>query len=133
MKSTLYYNSEIPDDERCQQLYDRQLFVSSPRKSILDFVGFARSIICAFGDLVPRTAQDRIELERYADLLGKLKPGFIHHLESKRHFADDARGFGDYYTRNKLHRGENVAELTKEDPRPLHALPNLSRLICRFA
>ena len=94
MKSTIYYDFEIPDDERCQQLYDRQLFVSSPRKSILDFVGFARSIICAFGDLVPRTAQDRIELERYADLLGKLKPGFIHHLESKRHFADDARGLG---------------------------------------
>ena len=88
MKSTIYYNSEIPDE-------DRQLFVSSPRKTILDFVGFARSIICAFGDLVPRTAQDRMELERYADLLGKLKPGFIHLLESKRHFADDAR-FGDY-------------------------------------
>jgi hypothetical protein len=136
-------------------------------------------------------------VERYADLLGKLKPAFIHHPESKRHIQDIFGEFGcdlektyfdvprmrsstsggylttgiafawhphrdtwysappcqvnwwlpiyeiesenamafhprywshpvknnseiyNYYTWNKLYRGENVAKLIKEDPRPL--------------
>ena len=75
MNNTNYYDSAVSDDERRQQLFDGQLFVFSPRKSILDFVDFARSMIeDAFGGLDPRTAQD--EMERYADL-GKLKPAFI--------------------------------------------------------
>ena len=164
----------------------------------MDFVNFARSIIQdAFGDLDPRTAQDGMEVERYADLLGKLKPTFIHHPERKRHLQAILQDFGceleqtyfdvprmrsstsdgylttgiayawhphrdtwysappsqinwwlpiyeldsenamafhprywnervanssagyNYYTWNKLHRGESVAKLTKEDNRPL--------------
>jgi hypothetical protein len=86
MSDTIYYDSSVSDDNRRQQLYDGQLFVFSPRKSILNFVAFARSMIeDAFGDLDPRTAQDHMEVERYADLLGELKPAFIHHPESKYH------------------------------------------------
>ena len=71
---------------RRQHLYDGQLFVFSPRRSILEFVDFARSMIDdAFGDLDPRIAQYSMAVERYAELLGKLKPAFIHHSESKRH------------------------------------------------
>lgn len=33
----------------------------------------------------PRTAQQHLSVEEYAALLGKLKPTFIHHPESKRH------------------------------------------------
>ena len=95
MNNTIYFNSETSDDKRRQQLYDGQLFVFSPRKSILDFVGFARSMIeDGFGDLDPRTAQDRMEVESYADLLGKLKPGFIHHPEIETSFAGNPRRFG---------------------------------------
>ena len=94
MNNTIYYNSAFSDDDRSQELYDGQLFVFSPRKSTLDFVDFARSMIeDAFGDLDPRTAQDGMEVERYADLLGKLKPTFIHHPESKRHLQTILRGF----------------------------------------
>jgi len=39
----------------------------------------------AFGGLDPRMAQKGMHVERYAELLGKLKPAFIHHPESKRH------------------------------------------------
>jgi hypothetical protein len=198
MNNTIYYDSDVSDDDRRQELYDGQLFVFSPRKSTLDFVGFARSMIeDAFGGLDPRTAQDHMEVERYADLLGNLKPTFIHHPESKRHLQTILEDFGcdleqtyfdvprmrsstssgylttgiayawhahrdtwysappcqinwwlpiyelasanamafhprfwnervanssagyNYYTWNKLHRGESVAKLTKEDPRPL--------------
>ena len=87
MNNTIYYDFAFSDDERRRRLYDGQLLVFSPRKSIMDFVNFARSIIQdAFGALDPRTAQDGMEVERYANyLLGKLKPTFIHHPESKRH------------------------------------------------
>ena len=201
MNNTIYYDSDVSDDDRRQELYDGQLFVFSPRKSTLDFVGFARSMIeDAFGGLDPRTAQDHMEVERYADLLGNLKPTFIHHPESKRHLQTILEDFGceleqtyfdvprmrsstssgylttgiayawhahrdtwysappcqinwwlpiyelasanamafhprywnervanssagyNYYTWNKLHRGESVAKLTKEDPRPLPRL-----------
>ena len=198
MNNTIYYDSPASDDERRQQLYDGQLFVFSPRKSILDFVDFARSMVeDSFGDLDPRTAQDQMQVESYADVLGKLKPAFIHHPESKRHLQTILEDLGceldqtyfdvprlrsstssdylttgiayawhahrdtwysappcqinwwlpiyelhsenamalhprywnervpnssagyNYYTWNKLHRGESVAKLTKEDNRPL--------------
>lgn len=215
MNNTVFYNSDVSDDVRRQQLYDGQLFVYSTRASILGLVNFAKSMIeDAFGGLDPRTAQKNMEVERYADLLGKLKPAFIHHPESKRHLkailddlgcdsektyfdvprmrsstsdnylttgiafawhphrdtwysapacqinwwlpiydivSDNAMAFHprywtqpvknssadyNYYTWNKLHRGENVAKILKDDPRPLPRatqpmdLEPQTRLIC---
>ena len=198
MNNTVFYDSDVSDDVRRQRLYDGQLFVYSRRSSILAFTDFAKSMIeDAFGGLEPRTAQKSMHVERYAEMLGKLKPAFIHHPESKRHLkailedlgcdlertyfdvprmrsstsdnylttgiafawhphrdtwysapgcqinwwlpiyeieSDNAMAFHprywtqpvrnssegyNYYTWNKLHRGENVAKLVKEDPRPL--------------
>lgn len=198
MNNTVFCDSKVSDDTRRQQLYDGQLFVYSARPSVLAFVSHARSMIeDAFGGLDPRTAQKSMEVERYAELLGQLKPAFIHHPESKRHLKEMLEDFGchpektyfdvprmrsstsdnylttgialawhphrdtwysapacqinwwlpiyeiesdnamafhprywaqpvknssseyNYYTWNKLHRGENVAKLIKEDPRPL--------------
>lgn len=39
----------------------------------------------AFGALDPRTAQHRLSTEEYAAILGRMKPAFIHHPESKRY------------------------------------------------
>jgi hypothetical protein len=198
MNNTVFYDAAVSDEVRRQQLYDGQLFVYSRRPSIAAFTEFAREMIeDAFGGLDPRTAQNSMEVERYAGLLGKLKPAFIHHPESKRHLrtiledfgcdldqtyfdvprmrsstsdnylttgiafawhphrdtwysapacqinwwlpiyeieADNAMAFHprywtqpvknssagyNYYTWNKLYRGEGVAKLVKEDPRPL--------------
>jgi hypothetical protein len=198
MNNTILYDIDISDDVRRRQLYDGQLFVYSRRASILGLVNFAKSMIeDAFGGLDPRTAQKNMEVERYADLLAKLKPAFIHHPESKRHLrsiledlgcdlgktyfdvprmrsstsdsylttgiayawhphrdtwfsapgcqinwwlpiyeieSDNAMAFHpqywsqpiqnsssgyNYYTWNKLHRGENVAKLVDKDPRPV--------------
>jgi hypothetical protein len=48
----------------------------------------------AFGGCDPRDAQDSMEVQQYAGLLGKLKPAFIHHPESKRHLQNIFKEFG---------------------------------------
>jgi hypothetical protein len=66
-----------------------QLFVYSPRASTAAFIKFAKSMLeDAFKGLDPRTAQNSMEVERYAELLGNLKPTFIHHPESKHHIQN---------------------------------------------
>jgi hypothetical protein len=52
---------------------------------MLAFIKFARKLIEeAFASLDSETAQHQLSVEQYADILLKLKPGFIHHQESKR-------------------------------------------------
>ncbi len=64
-------------------------FVYSPTKSTLAFIEFARKLIKeAFASLDPETAQFDMSVEQYAEILVKLKPGFIHHPESKRLIQD---------------------------------------------
>ena len=95
MNNTVFYDSDVSDDIRRQQLYDGQLFVYGARPSVLALTNFARSMIeDAFGGLDPRTAQKNMEVERYADILGKLKPAFIHHPEAKRHLKGIMEDFG---------------------------------------
>ena len=75
-----YCDSPVADDVRRHRLYDGQLFVYLSRVSVLSFAKFAKSMIeDAFGGRDPRAAQHEMEVGRYADLLGKLKPEFIHH------------------------------------------------------
>jgi hypothetical protein len=215
MNNAFYYDSPVAEDLRRQRLYDGQLFVYSPRPTTLAFVAFARSMIeDAFTGIDPRIAQRDMPVDNYAELLGKLKPAFIHHPDSKRHLqniltefgcdlsktyfdvprmrsstsdgylttgiafawhphrdtwfsapgcqinwwlpiyeieADNAMAFHprywsqpvknssagyNYYTWNKLHRGQNVTKMIKEDPRPLPRavepieLDPQSRIIC---
>jgi hypothetical protein len=95
MNNAIFYDLNVPDQVRRQQLYDGQLHVYSARPSVRAFVDFARSMIeDAFGGLDPRTAQNTMEVAHYADLLGKLKPSFIHHSESKRHLQSILEDFG---------------------------------------
>lgn len=81
----VYYDAALSDDERRERLYAGQLFVYSPTPSSKAFVEFARGL-CeeAFRPLEPETAQFHLPVERYAEILGELKPRFIHHPESKR-------------------------------------------------
>lgn len=85
MNNTVYYDASCSDEERRRLLYEGQLFVYSPRKSTLAFIEFARTLIKeAFSLYDPETAQYELSVEEYAAVLLKLKPGFIHHPESKR-------------------------------------------------
>jgi hypothetical protein len=95
MNNSIFYDLNVPDQVRRQQLYEGQLHVYSARPSVRAFVDFARSMIeDAFGGLDPRAAQNSMEVARYAELLGKLKPSFIHHSESKRHLKSILEEFG---------------------------------------
>ena len=91
----IYHDSRASDAERRSGLYSGQLYVYSPRPSTLAFVEFARGLIReAFGSLDPETAQYHMPVEQYAELLGRLKPAFIHHPESKRHLQAILADFG---------------------------------------
>jgi hypothetical protein len=89
MNNTVYYDPELSDERRRQLLFEGQLFVYSPRKSTLAFTKFARKLIEeAFAPLDPETAQYKLSVEQYAEILQRMKPGFIHHPESKRLMQD---------------------------------------------
>ena len=86
MNDTIYIDISMPDEVRRQRLYDGELFIYSSRKSIQDFASFARQMIeDAFYPLDPQTAQHEMPVEQFAEILGELKPAFIHHTESKKH------------------------------------------------
>jgi hypothetical protein len=196
--NTVYFDPAFSDDERRRRLYEGQLFVYGPRPSTLALCKLAQGLIEeAFAPLDAESAQRELPVERYAEILGKLKPTFIHHPDSKRLIKDmlgelgcdlertyfdvprmrsstsdgylttgiayawhphrdtwysapmfqlnwwlpiygitadnamafhpryfseavpnDSRGY-NYYKWNQVHRGEHVAKLVKEDPRPL--------------
>jgi hypothetical protein len=85
MNNTVYYDPQCSDEQRRRLLFEGQLFAYSPRKSTLEFIKFAKTLIEeAFAPLDPETAQYQLSVEQFAAILIKLKPGFIHHPESKR-------------------------------------------------
>lgn len=89
MNNTIYYDAAVSDDVRRQMLFDGQLFVYSPRPSSLGFIAHAREMIAeAFRPLDSELAQFEMPVKQYAEVLGTLKPAFIHHPESKRHLAN---------------------------------------------
>ena len=62
----------------------------------MNLVQFARGLIEeAFHPLDPETAQHELEVQRYVDILAKLKPTFIHHDECKRLLADIIADIGE--------------------------------------
>ena len=93
--NTVYFDSSMTDDQRRQELFRGQLFVYSPRPGALALCQFARGLIEeAFGNMDPEIAQHSLPVEEYAAVLGKLKPAFIHHPESKRHIQQIFREMG---------------------------------------
>lgn len=89
MNNTVYYDPRLSDEQRRDLLFDGQLIVYAPRRSTLAFIEFARQLIReTFSPYDPETAQHQMPVEQYAEILVKLKPGFIHHPESKRLMRD---------------------------------------------
>jgi hypothetical protein len=93
--NTVFFDSGATDDERRQLLYEGQLFVYSPRPSTLALCRFARELIeQAFPGLDPRKAQHSMGVSEYAAVLGRLKPQFIHHDQSKDCIKEVLRDVG---------------------------------------
>ncbi len=85
MANTVHFDSRVTDDQRRARLYQGEFFVYSARRSSLQFVEFTRELLReAFGALDPETAQHEMPVEAFAEILGRCKPHFIHHPESKR-------------------------------------------------
>jgi len=83
--TTVYFDRKIDDDSRRRMIYDGDLFVYSANEHSLALIELARKLIVeAFPGLDPRTAQDHYPVEKFAEILSKLKPAFIHHPECKR-------------------------------------------------
>jgi hypothetical protein len=85
MTNAVYVDYAAGDDARRTQLYHGHLCVYGRHEPVRRLVEFARGMIEeAFAPLDPQTAQFEMPVERYAEILGGLKPSFIHHPESKR-------------------------------------------------
>jgi hypothetical protein len=83
--TAIFMDPTMSDQARRERLYAGDLIVYSPSPESLRLCEFARELIGeAFGLLDPELAQYNLPVETYADILGKLKPRFIHHPETKR-------------------------------------------------
>jgi hypothetical protein len=77
---SLHFDSTMSNAERRNRLFAGDLFICSPRPSTLALIIFARSLIeNAFAPSDPQTAQHYMPVERFVEIFGPLKPGFIHH------------------------------------------------------
>jgi hypothetical protein len=83
--TTIFFDSTMTDDERRSRLYNGDLFVFSATDTSLEFCEFAQNMIREYLPFTdPQKAQYELEVTAYAEILGKLKPAFIHHRESKK-------------------------------------------------
>lgn len=82
--NTIYLDSPMAEGERRERIYQGQLFVFSPRPAALALCELAREMLEeAFAPLHPPEAQSSLPVERFARILGDLKPRFAHHPRAK--------------------------------------------------
>jgi hypothetical protein len=82
--STLFFDTQMNDEERRRHLYQGHLFVFSASKHTQELCRFAYELAReAFSPYDPREAQNYIPVEKYVEILAILKPTFIHHPTCK--------------------------------------------------
>jgi hypothetical protein len=95
MMHSIYYDSKLSDRDRLNKLYEGQLFVFSPKPAMLKLITHARKMIeDKFGSIDPRKAQYSMPVEKYVELCTPLKPGFIHHPETKKILQEVVAEYG---------------------------------------
>lgn len=83
--NSVLVDSNMHDNERRSALYGGQLFVYSPTPSSSELCRLAHSLSTeAFSPLDPKIAQHELSVEKFASILEKLKPTFIHHPRAKQ-------------------------------------------------
>jgi hypothetical protein len=91
----IHVDSKLSDSERLERLYNGELFVFSPRPSMLKLINHAREMIeKAFAPIDPQKAQYSMAVEKYVEICTPLKPGFIHHPETKKIIQGILQEFG---------------------------------------
>ncbi len=82
--SNILFDNKSDETSRRASLYDGDVFVFSPTPGSTLLCELARSMAEeAFAPLDPPTAQHELPVERYVEILKKLKPKFIHHPKCK--------------------------------------------------
>ncbi|HKI02098.1 MAG TPA: hypothetical protein VKK31_08965 [Thermoanaerobaculia bacterium] len=93
--STIYFDTHLGDEERRRRLYSGDVFVYSPRPSTKALTELARELIEeAFHPLDPQRAQDSLPVEKFVEIVGPLKPRFIHHPRTKELLLELLRDLG---------------------------------------
>jgi hypothetical protein len=83
--SSVFFDSEVADEERRTRLYAGDIFIFSPTDGTRALINLARKMLEeAFSPYDPRTIHERETPEEVAAILGRLKPQFIHHPDCKR-------------------------------------------------
>lgn len=84
LNNTVYFDSDLGDDERRRLLYQGQIFMFSPTPATLALKDFAYEMITqAFAPHDPLTAQYDMPVERFVEIFGPLKPTFMHHPRTR--------------------------------------------------
>jgi hypothetical protein len=80
----IYIDSKMRDDERRRNIYDGSIFVHALSPSALKLCHLAQELIeDAFPSQNPLKVHESVPAEKCAEILGKLKPQFIHHPKAK--------------------------------------------------
>jgi hypothetical protein len=80
----LFFDSQMDDAKRRQELYRGSVLVYSPSPAALQLCEFAQELIeAAFHPYDPRMIHENMPVERCVEILADLKPKFIHHPKSK--------------------------------------------------
>lgn len=80
----VFFDSQMDDAKRRQELYRGSLLVYSPSPAAIKLCAFARELIeAAFHPYDPRKVHDHMQVEHCVQILADLKPKFIHHPRSK--------------------------------------------------
>jgi hypothetical protein len=93
--TAIYVDRDTDDYTRRKKLYDGELFVYSPSAATKALCSLARELAeQLFSPYDPRDAQHHLSVEKYVDILAKLKPEFIHHPQSRQLIREilDERG-----------------------------------------
>jgi hypothetical protein len=85
----IHVNSKISDDQRRAEIYRGGIFVHSPGSGALKLCRLAQDLIEeAFPGMDPLKIHENLSPEKCAEVLGVLKPKFIHHPQSKQYIRE---------------------------------------------
>lgn len=83
--TAVFTNSSLDDAARRERLYRGDLFVYDPVPASLALVELAvEQLTEAFAPWDPREAQHHLPVAQYAEILGRVKPAFIHHPDARK-------------------------------------------------
>jgi hypothetical protein len=81
----IYIDSKMSDDDRRAEIYRGSIFAHSPSPNALKLCELAQGMIEeAFKPYDPLRIHEHYSAEKSAEILGVLKPKFIHHPDSKK-------------------------------------------------